>query len=571
MEPLTFKIITDADDSGVRRYDKSLAQIDTTGRKASGAVRDFVNQLGQAQNATDVASAALSAFTKIIGTSVGATAVVIVGKALVDAFNKVNDAVKQSTKSVEEANKEIAKIAMAGPSFETASKQADVLNKTADELRKNLEKINESKLQSFIAGLTGAKDKMEEFISTTKKQADEATKQAIVQKLIELERNDTLDETTKKIAEQQKPYQELLVLARAIGDQELINTLIYKSQAKARLTQSEEQAKLDAKAIEEKKKAEEDAIKERQKNEEAAAKERARIFDLEEKAREDAYKIEARFMADLQAKERERIDEIDKQLSRIEARKQAIQGEIDLLLRRNAAEMSGGGGTNRGPGQRPTSFEVEVEESLLIERYKAINQATKEYDDFLKTKLEGEGRYYGKWSIQNEKIRLAREEERNAILKTNEEIRQLQKEFRGLNSESEELNKESNRLKESIKDSRDQLDDWGKKLFESAKDFTISSKNMIGETLKTAAGLGDLGNVSNMVSSFLGGAGSAASSMASSLTSAGDAAASFASKLGGKEPGADAAGALATEATLFQVLQELRENLKEIRSYAHAT
>jgi hypothetical protein len=571
MEPLTFKIITDADDSGVRRYDKSLGQIDTTGRKASGAVKDFVNQLGQAQNATDVASAALGAFTKIIGTSVGATAVVIVGKALVDAFNKVNDAVKQSTKSVEQANKEIAKIAMAGPSFETASKQADVLNKTAEELRKNLEKINESKLQSFIAGLIGSREKMEELIAATTKQAKEQQRQAIVHQLIELERNATLDETTKKIAEQQKPYQELVVLARLLGDQELMRAVTAASQAAARKTQSEEQSKLDLKLIEERKKAEEERIKELEKLEEAAAAQRAKIFEAEEKAREDAYKIEAKFMADLQAKERERLDEITKQLSRIEERKQAIRDEIDLLLQRNAAEAAGFRGSNRGPGQRPSSFEVGLEQQLLRERYAAIKQRDQEYFEFIRARLKQQGDSYDNWAVQSEIARKATKEQKDEILKANEEIRELKKELKKLADESKQLEKEASRLENSLEAARKNLDDWGKKLFDFAKDFTISSKNMIEESLGAAAGLNSLGSVSNMVSSFLGEAGSAADAMASSLSSAGDAAASFASKLAGKEPGADAAGALATEATLKSVLDELRENLELIRSYAHAT
>jgi hypothetical protein len=571
MEPLTFKIITDADDRGVKNYENSLNKVNVTGEKASGALRGFAAQLGQAENASDVTASALNGLAMVLGTSLGATAVIVVGKTLVDAFNKVNDAVKQSTKSVEQANKEIAKIAMAGPSFETATKQADVLNKTADELRKNLEKINESKLQSFIAGIIGSREKMEELIATTTKQAKEQQRQAIVHQLIELERNATLDETTKKIAEQQKPYQELVVLARLLGDQELMRAVTAASQAAARKTQSEEQSKLDLKLIEGRKKAEEERIKKLEKLEEAAAAQRAKIFEAEEKAREDAYKIEARFMADLQAKERQRLDEITKQLSSIEARKQAIRDEIDLLLQRNAAEAAGFGGTGRGPGQRPTSFETGIEQQLLRERYKAIQERDREYFDFIREQLKSQGKAYDKWAIQSEIARKATKEQKDEILKANEEIRELQKELKKLNDESEQLEKEASRLENSLEAARKNLDDWGKRLFDFAKDFTISSRNMIGESLGAAAGLNSLGDVSNMVSSFLGEAGSAADAMASSLSSAGDAATSFASKLAAKEPGADAAGALATEETLFQVLQELRENLKEIRSYAHAT
>ena len=414
MEPLTFKIITDADDSGVRRYDKSLGQIDTTGRKASGAVRDFVNQLGQAQNATDVASAALSAFTKIIGTSVGATAVVIVGKALVDAFNKVNDAVKQSTKSVEEANKEIAKIAMAGPSFETASKQADVLNKTADELRKNLEKINESKLQSFIAGLTGSREKMEELIATTKKQADEATKQAIVQKLLELERNDILDETTKKIAEQQKPYQELAVLAAQINDKNLMYAVEQASQAKARKTQSEEQAKLDLKFIEDRKKAEEERIKELQKLEEDAAKQELKLIEATSKGKQDAYKIEKAFQQELIQKDQERLGAIGKTIAGIEARKKALQEELATIQAINAAEAGRSGGTGRGPGQRPTSFEIGMEAANFRAELQAMAEAAKATRESIREELRARGDNATNYDIDREIIKRTTEERKKS-------------------------------------------------------------------------------------------------------------------------------------------------------------
>jgi len=277
-------------------------------------------------------------------------------------------------------------------------------------------------------------------------------------------------------------------------------------------------------------------------------------------------------MADLQAKERERLDEITKQLSSIEARKQAIRDEIDLLLQRNAAEAAGFQGTGRGPGQKPTSFEVGLEQQLLRERYRAIRERDEEYFNFIREQLKSQGKAYDNWAVRNEQVLLAKKDLRESILETNEKINDLTDEFNKLTDESKELEKETNRLKDSLEDARENLDDWGKKLFDFAKDFAISGKDMVDESLKAAAGLGDLGSASNMVASFLGGAGSAASAMASSLSSAGDAAASFASKLGGdKAPGADAAGALATEATLKAVLNELKENLELIRSYAHAT
>lgn len=571
MEPLTFKIITDADDSGVRRYERSLGGVDTTSRKTSAAIKGFVGDLQNAQNASDVTSSALNALTKILGTSLAATGVVVVGKLLVDAFNKVNEAVKESSKSVENANKEISKIALAGPSFETASKSAEVLNKTADELRKNLEKINESKFQSFIAGLTGAKDKMEELVDTTTKQAKEAQRQAIVQKLIELERNQTLDETTKKIAEQQKPYQELSVLARELNDTELQRAIISASQASARATQAEEQAKLDKKLEEERQKAAEKRIKEIEKLEEEAAAHRAKIFDAEEKARGEAYSIEAKFLDDVRKKETDRADEIEKQLEKIQKRKEEIKEEIELLIERNAKEAAGYGGTGRGAGQRPTSFETGLEQKLLRERYEAIRKRDEEYFNFVKDNLKSQGKAYDNWAVQKEIARRATADQTKEVLKNSQEVKDLSKEFNKLESESEGLKKESLKLKKSLLESRNKLDDFGKSLFDFAGDFKIASKNMIDKALGTSAKIAMLGDTANMTSSVFQNTGSSAEGLGGDLSTARTNLVDFGEKLKTILPEPSKGGALATEETLGKVLKELKDTLTQLKTYAHAT
>lgn len=572
MEPLTFKIITDADDGGVRRYEKSLSGVDVTGRKASSAIKGFVGDLQNAQNASDVTSSALNALTKILGTSLAATGVVVVGKLLVDAFNKVNDAVKESTKSVESVNKEISKIAMAGPSFETANRSAEILNKTADDLRKNLEKISESKLQSFIAGITGAKDKMEELIATTTKQAKEQQRQAIVHQLIELERNATLDETTKKIAEQQKPYQELVVLARLLGDKELMRAVTAASQAAARKTQSEEQSKLDLKLIEERKKAEEERIKELVRLEQDSAKQELKLIEATSKGRADAYRIEIQFIESIRQKESDRLREIEKQLLSIKSRKKEIQEEIELLLQRNAAESAGYRGTGRGPGAAQSSFQVGLEEKLLKERYAAIRQRDEEYFKFIREQLQQQGKAYDNWAVQNEIARKATEEQSKEILKNIEEVKELNKEYSKLSEESISLAKEAQNLTKSIEKSRENLDEFSKSLLDFAKDFEIPSNNMIGNFLKAAAGLGDVGTAGNMVADIFSSVGR---SSKDALGMLGDAASSAASRLDSMLPSAGGGmgkeGNLATETTLERVRQLLDENLKELRSYAHAT
>lgn len=564
MEPLTFKIITDADDRGVRTYEKSLGQVDLTGRKASGALKGFIQDLGQAQSTADVTSSALNAMARILGTSIGATAVVVVGKALVDAFLRVNEAVKESTKSVEEANKEIAKIAMAGPSFETASKQADTLNKTVDQLRKNLEKINESKLQGFIAGLTGSKEKIEELITVTQKQADDLQRQAIAQKLLELERNATLDETTKKIAAQQKPYQELAALARQLGDIELQNAVVYASQADVRRVKAEEQKKAELAAQEEVKKAEEARIKERNKMEEEAAAFRAKLFDAEEEGRKLAYEIEAQFIADLRQKEVERIREIEKQLESINERKKAIEEEIALILQRNAAESAGAGGTSRGPGQLPTSFEVGLEEKLLRERYKAIRERDEEYFEFVRAQLKLQGQAYDNDAVRREIARRAVEEQTKQIMAGNEKIKELKAEYENLKEANKKLQNETDALKKSIENASKASDEISQSFKDSSKEFTIEGKNMVDGFLKTTDGVEKFDDQTSNAELSLADLDTTTSLTTQALDN-------FKTKLDSVFSGIEGGDNMgATEATLMEVLTMLTDTLNELKSYAHA-
>ena len=100
MEPLIFKIETQADDSGVRQYDKSLGGLDVSSKKASGALKNFVHDISQAKDGADIASSALGAFSKILGSSIAGTAIIIAGKTLIDSFNKINQAVQRLGESL---------------------------------------------------------------------------------------------------------------------------------------------------------------------------------------------------------------------------------------------------------------------------------------------------------------------------------------------------------------------------------------------------------------------------------------------------------------------------------------
>jgi len=147
MEPLIFKIETQADDSGVRQYDKSLSGLDVSSKKASGALKNFVKGLSEARDGTDIASSALGAFGQVLGSSIAGTAIIIAGKTLIDSFNKINQAVKESEKAVAEAFAGMDKASEA-MSFAEATAQAKNFESVADKIRKKIKEINESPLDS---------------------------------------------------------------------------------------------------------------------------------------------------------------------------------------------------------------------------------------------------------------------------------------------------------------------------------------------------------------------------------------------------------------------------------------
>jgi hypothetical protein len=563
MEPLTFKIITDADDRGVRQYEQSLSRVDLTGRKASGALKGFIADLGEIKSGTDVASSALNAFSRILGGTLIGTAVVVIGKTLVDSFNRVTGSVKEANKSVEETNKEISRIAMTGVSFESASKQADLLFKSSEMIRKEIEKINASRLDSFMAGITGSKERLEELLVVQKKQFEETQKQAIVQGLLDLERKQNADEVTKAIQSAAEPYTKLIELARQLGDVELANTLIIKQQAEAAKAGEAVKAESSKKRIEEETKLRQEQQKEIQKLAKEESDLELKMIDAVAKAKADAYKIEIQFDEERRKRDSDRLHDIEKQIKRIEERKKAIEEEIQLLIQRNAAESAGFGGTSRGPGQQPSSFEKGLEDKLLKERYAAIKERDKEYFETVREQLKGQGKEYGNWSVQNEIARKAIEEQKNEILSGTQKLAELNSEAAILAKEHANLSTEAVDLSGSLLEMKNSADSVGDSFMRFGDDFSIPSKNMIDSFL-------DVSTESENAATNLSTLSEDAKSASSSIQVFSDRLADF-SPASGDFSGVGMDIGFSTEATLQAVLSELSETLRQLRSYAHAT
>lgn len=568
MEPLTFKIITDADDRGVRQYQQSLSKVDLTGRKASGALKGFIGDLGEIKSGTDVASSALNAFSRILGGTLVGTAAVVIGKTLVDSFNRVNAAVKEAKKSVEDTNKEIGKIALAGVSFETASKQADVLVKNVDALRENLDKINKSRLDSFMAGLTGGRKELEALIATQQKAAEEAQTQAIVQGLLDLERKANIDEITKAQIAAAEPYNKLIELARKLGNQELLNKTIIEQQAARQVAREKVIAEEKKKAMEEETKAREAQSKELQKIAKEEADFELKMIEATASGKSAAYLMEKNQQIELLAQERERISEVQKTISQLKEREAQLQRELDVLLKIRAAEAAGRGGTSRGEGQKPSSFETGLEEQLLRERYKSIKQRDDEYFEFVREKLRAQGDQYGDWAVQNEIARMAMEQQHEAIMAGNDEIKNITKELAeareklaSLARTQEILEKNAQALSDSIFAASDSAYKFASNLVPAAGNMvdslfgvTNATKDMTYEFLDAGKGISefgsDLAESTQKVTGFTSALERAIQGLSNPLSSGG--------------------GLLGIADTLASILKRLDENLVQLRSYSFA-
>ena len=110
-EPLILKVQADTQGvpEGFNRITKSAEGLDVSSRKASSALKGFVQDLSSAKDGTDVASAALGAFSKILGTSLIATGVVVGAKAIIDSFQQVGTTVDEAKERIAKASAEIKK------------------------------------------------------------------------------------------------------------------------------------------------------------------------------------------------------------------------------------------------------------------------------------------------------------------------------------------------------------------------------------------------------------------------------------------------------------------------------
>lgn len=568
-------------EQGMVKIGRLTDDLKITTEKTSGALREFGGQLKQARDLSDVAGMATKALGQVLGASLGGTAVLVAGKALIDAFNTVQTAVKETEGKVKDAFKEIDKAGLP-KTFQESAMQADKLSASADAVSKKIQEIEANPLQKFIAGITGAKDKMEELAISTQKAAQERIKLGVQTAIADEEFQRGLSDKEKALNALFKSYQEKAdqiaasMIAAGADPQEVQRVVdeIYNAHTKARdvmlADYQAKQIKIDDEAATK-------ATDLRRANDMAE-------FELQQKSQNVLFEnerarlndqIQTRLKAaDDEAKKREesakRLEEFQNKLVALaekrfvlEEKIAAINEQMSLKQAELAKQGAGLGGTMRGAGQQPTSYEVGFGKAVdrATQAAQRLDAQTARNNLQNKMLLDPEG----KFKLSPSQVAGMTKAQKNALVSPESvQIAQKQKAIQNAqNKVAEQGTKSLEKLQEKYDSTSKQLDDnmqESKQLEEAFWDL----KDATNEATDVQKEFENLG----------GSASSAQSNINSMASAAGDAASalrSLASAGGGVKFQDEFLNSSGGGKTLSDVYELLEQNLIELKTYAHAT
>lgn len=468
-EPLTFKIITDADDSGIRKYQGSMDGLNVSSKKASSAINSFSRELLQAKSGADVASAGAESLAHVLHQSLAGALIVGGIKLVSDQIKGMAEAIRTTGEETASAVKQLQR--MGDPSnLAEATKGADMLDQKLDAVTKRLETISGGNWFTKMLGeMTGTTEELKKQEETLTRLRDVQIAYGLAVEKQNAEQTSGLSTYAKGLEDVQEKLKERLKLADRISDAGL-----------------KQQATQDA----------------------------YRLSVI------DAWEFQLKMSKAVEAEQQKLNDLVEKQLTLQEQLNKAKQSET--IRQGELAQMSGGaGGTSRGPGQRPTSFEIGLEKARKRAEQDQKRQEQENQDAQIAADLKAQGKAYGKQDIQREKVRRVEQGAREKVKKDFEDPykKQIEDTTKSLKKNQEEIDKQG----EKIKDLGGQADDNSESL-----------KNLKDETDKTTKSVQELGE-----------------------------------SAGKQQAGAAAGGGI--EQRLIDIYMILDNTLTELKTYAHAT
>jgi hypothetical protein len=549
MEPLIFKIETQADDSGVRQYDKSLSGLDVSSKKASGALKNFVQDISQAKDGADIASSALGAFGKILGSSLAGTAVIMAGKTLIDSFNRIDQAVKDSEKAVAEAFAGMDKAGKA-LSFAEATTQAKNLESVAETIRRKIKEINESPLDSLIDAITQSTVAMDINATLVENQAKEIKRLGAESELVHLQKMQGLDAENKALELNSRALAKELEGISAIDESETALAVTRKYQLQA--------DEIRAKFADDRHKAEVENASTRQKEIDARIQKERELGQVQQKRFEDLYNAEIKAQEETQS----RID------AHLEAEEELATKLLELYdaldKARNKPPSGGGGGGGGGggtpgitgdPNQPKTSAEVGAQEAAQRAYIQGLKDSAAELRQYTANQLKANGLASDSDAV-NRKLKqtavdLAYEQGRAkyGIEDFIDGIRTAEQNLADFKESAQDASKSTSEFSSSMEEIFPAFDKTVKSAENFSDSITENTGDLVKDFLKTGDGATDIGKDFNQL-------GVASEDLSDKLNKASKAAEV-------KERRVDN-----TEKVLGDIHTLLESNLQEMRTYA---
>jgi len=567
MEPLIFQIETRADDSGVRKFDKSVGGLDSSAKKASAALGSFSRDLLNAKSGADVAAAGADALSRVLQKSL-AGAVVIGGiKIVVDQIEQMAQVIRSAGEATGAAVTQLERMGEV-KGLEDATRAVGVLEGSLDGVSKQLGSIKDGNwFTKIIDGATGTSKELEQQRATLERLRDSLIALGFASERNNAERMQGLSDEQKQYDAIDQRLNKRLELADKISDQSVKAAAKQDAIALAEI----EKRNLTIKLTEEQGKKEADLATQREKDaaSELAAMEKIReaqqkrfneLYDAEVKSQEQMQK---RIDAELKAEEAKaaRKQELQQNLAQAqESQKQNTAGQASSI----AGSMSGGS-ASRGGG-RKTSYEIGLEKAQETAFQTGRTQASdaeiqRKIDEIKQERAAvGDTRFTGRTDAMNrlkDEAIAAAEAQGRASLGTNEMAQSVE-------TARTELNNFSN----NTSDASNYADSFSTNLSDLGTDFdsAIESANNFSFGLTENSG--------NMIDDFLN-TGKESSALGEDFNKTGDEVEKFGEAVkkatpppsGGSDPTTQAGKSKKGDPST-KIYELLKENLEEMRKYA---
>jgi hypothetical protein len=559
MEPLVFKIETQADDSGVRNYEKSLGGLDVSSKKAAGALKNFSRDLLNAKSGADVAAAGAESLSRVLEKSLAGVVVIGGIKIVTDQINKMSEILR----TVGESSKAtITQLQRMGDikGIDDAVKQVGTVNQTLDITIQKLGSIQEGNwFTKLTASVTGTTKELKEQQTTFERLRDSLIALGFAEERYKAEAMSALNDEQKKYEEIQQTLKKRLEIANQIISADLKASAIQDANALAGIeTQNltnklmEEQAKKENELNEKRQKAIEDQIKKEKELGEAQQKRFNDLYNAEIKA-QDAIQKRIEANAEAEAKKASLTEDVTKAK---EEEQKAIGGAAPAIAR------SGTGGS--GTKGRETSFEKGLRESATRE----FQKGAKEEADALKQRIANE--------INRENA--AKGESRRVGAESSEVQNRLRTISDAYNKSLGQASIGTDGASKAVTKSTQALSDYYKAQTKASFNTETFSTNLsdlntgFDDAMKSADNFssGMTENSGNMIEDFLD-TGKSSSDLAGEFDKASEAVDDFTKKTsasGERGGGGGAAGGKRGEKGLGDIWKLLDDNLKEMRTYA---